>query len=196
MMTSPGWHGSEKYYFQKPSPVRQEPLANMRGLGRKQQGWLLPFCLIHLALCTTLMMVELDRSILFLRQTYRVIQREQVLQEVSRGLSQWQSSSPVGSLADTEPVSHDQSEVNWLSKPSPYTIMLPGLQVEQGYCQWQVQLLAQFSLGGLSVSLQPERMDDENVEAVKVRDDRWFVYLCEWFESGREIMFFVPQTYW
>ena len=62
----------------------------------RQGGWLLPFCLLYLAVGTTLMMSELDRVVLLSRLVQRVMEREQMLTEVTRDLVSIQSVHATG----------------------------------------------------------------------------------------------------
>lgn len=164
--------------------MSQKPLRVINGLAGKQKGWLLPFCLVYLALCVTLMMAELDRGILALRQTFRVIQRGQVLDEMSQDLALLHSSTAAAAAAVSLPgsmsVTVAEGVIHWDSVAVPYTIMMPGEQLDKGYCQWHQQLQAQANLA----------------PSDKSRSDRWSVYVCEWFETNEQAMLYVPQTYW
>ena len=151
----------------------------MRPVSRKQQGWLLPFCLVYLALGTALILNELDRVILLMRQMNRVIEREQVLDEMERELNAIQQLNQHGDPRYKIPAITAEGETRWLLREAAYRIMVPVLQGDAGRCLWEVELIMLTSLS-----------------AGSEREDGWFVYACEWYETGDQVRFYVPQTHW
>ena len=151
----------------------------MRPVSRKQQGWLLPFCLVYLALGTALILNELDRVILLMRQMNRVIEREEVLAEMESDLKAIQQLNQPGNQVYKIPAITAEGETRWLLNEAAYTIMVPELQADAGRCLWEVELIM---LTSLLVGSE--------------REDSWSVYACEWYESGDQVRFYVPQTHW
>lgn len=151
----------------------------MRGMPGKQEGWLLPFCLIYLVVGTTLIINELDRATLLLRQMNRITEREQDLVDMEADLREIQQSNRSGDPFNELPVTSGGGEARWLFKQATYTIMVPASLAQIGRCQSEIELIF---LTALPVGSE--------------RKDGWSVYFCEWFESGHQALFYVPQTHW
>jgi len=145
----------------------------------RQQGWLLPFSLLYLVVGTTLMLSELDRVVLLSRLFQRVIEREQVLVEVTQDLAWIQQNGLTGS--DFYPGANgvDQGVALWEVMSPASGVIVPVSEAEAGRCQFDSQLQVQTDIG-----------------RAQRRIDTWSVYGCVWFQSDESVVFYVPQTYW
>lgn len=125
------------------------------------------------------MMSELDRVVLLSRLVQRVMEREQMLTEVTRDLVSIQSVHATGISSPEFVGAVNQGDALWDKLPPVFELMVPVSQAGQGRCQFENRLQVNIAL-------------DRGIN----RADGWSVYLCEWFQTGEKMVFYVPQSRW